>query len=327
MSNKYPIFIISYNRPKNHITARKLAEYEIYHYIVLHKEQIPEYLKNFTNEMKKFTTILEFDDVYKLKYETCDNIPHSIKNAGSGAERNFAWDYSKNVLNSNSHWLLDDNMYFSYISGIKNNIYARNCCDKIKFNELFNKAEDFFDKYENLLMIELAQRDFIVNKLKYSYVLNTRCFSCNLIYNDMPIRWRGRYNEDVILSFDIMQAGYCIASYKGGVLKNKISTRRARGGNHSVEKGDINSIYSDGVDYKMSSLDKTNLLLKVYPEYFKQVIKYGRIHHEYNRKIIKDKLTKDLRLIKAKQYGIKKIRYNDFLKIKHYKIQKEVTND
>lgn len=321
MNSKYPIFVISYNRPQNHITAKRLAEFNVSHFLVLHKEQIEEYKKYFTPEMKKYTTILQFDDDYKLKYETCDNIPHRIKNAGSGAERNFAWDYSIK-LGAKAHWLMDDNMYFFYIKGInpKNNTYIRVACNsKEIFQEKFKKGEEFFDKYENLLMIELTEDNFIINKSKYNHRLNTRCFSCNLIYNDMPIRWRGRYNEDVILSFDIMKAGYCIASFYGGILKNKISTREARGGNHAKNKNDKESIYDDGENYKYSSVDKTNLLLNVYPEYFKKVIKYGRVHHEYLKSKINE-LNKDKKLIKAKIIGEKRISKKDFNKITHYQI-------
>jgi len=321
MINQYPIFVISYNRAKTHTTAKWLAKYEINHFMVVHKEQLNEYKKYQTKEMTKYTTFLEFDDEYKLKYETCDNIPHSIKNAGSGAERNFAWDYSIK-LGAKAHWLMDDNMSFAHIVGKSSNgVYKRKKCTKEDFREKWHKAEHFFNKYENLLMIELAQNDFFFELHKLTYALNTRCFSCNLIWNDMPIRWRGRYNEDVILSTDIMVAGYCIASYIGGVRKSKQSTREATGGNHAIKKGDVNSLYADGFDYKYSSVDKTNLLLKVYPEYYRKVIKYGRVHHEYKRKELK-KMNGNLKLIPAKNYGLKNIKNIDFARIKHYAIPK-----
>ena len=321
MINEYPIFIISYNRAKNHTTAKWLAKYGVKHFMIIHKEQLSDYKAYQTDEMKLYTTFIIFDDNYKLKYETCDDIPHSIKNAGSGAERNFAWDYSIK-LGAKAHWLMDDNMSFFHIIGKSTNgIYKRQRCTKEDFIEKWHKAEHFFNKYENLLMIELAQNDFFFNLHKLTYALNTRCFSCNLIWNDMPIRWRGRYNEDVILSTDIMVAGYCIASYIGGVRKSKQSTREATGGNHAIIKGDVNSLYQDGFDYKYSSEAKTNLLLKVYPKYYRKVVKYGRIHHEYNRVALKEiTLTK---LIKAKQYGEKNINLKDFGKIKHYPIPKE----
>ncbi|MBR5304882.1 MAG: hypothetical protein IKU37_08680 [Candidatus Gastranaerophilales bacterium] len=319
MINKYPIFVISYNRPQRCKTSKWLAEYEVLHYLILHKEQIEEYKKHLTEKQKKYTTILEFDETYKYKYETCDDIPHRVKNAGSGAERNFAWDYAKK-LGHKAHWLMDDNMMFYHIVGRNaKNIYVRKRCQINDFQEKFKKAENFFDKYENLLMLELAQKDFFFNVRQNTFALNTRCFSCNLIYNDMPLRWRGRYNEDVILSTDVMVSGYCIASYIGGVLKSKESTRCAVGGNHAKDKNDKESLYSDAENYKFSSVDKTNLLMKVYPQYYRKVIKYGRVHHEYNRKELK-KMNGHLKLIPAKFYGEKRIKLQDFKKVKHYKI-------
>lgn len=321
MPNKYPIFIISYNRAKNHLTAKHLASWGVKHYMVVHKEQLDDYKKYMTPEMKEYTTFLEFDDSYKLKYETCDNIPHSIKNAGSGAERNFAWDYSIK-LGAKAHWLMDDNMGFYYVKGITAaNVYVRKSCDKENFWNLFKKGEEFFDRYSNLMMIELAASEMCISKMRVAYALNTRCFSCNLIWNEMPIRWRGRYNEDVILSTDVMVAGYCIASYRGGVLKHKQSTRSAVGGNHATKKGDQNSLYADGFNYKYSSVDKTNLLIKVYPKYYRKVIKYGRVHHEYNRKALAT-LISPLKLHIAKIPGEKVLNLNDFKKVKHYLIPK-----
>lgn len=321
MINEYPIFVISYNRAKNHTTAKCLANYGVKHYMIVHKEQLDDYIKYQTPEMKEYTTFLIFDDSYKLKYETCDDIPHRIQNAGSGAERNFAWDYSIK-LGAKAHWLMDDNMTFMHIVGInKKGVYVRRKCEKKDFQEKWHKAEHFFNKYENLLMLELTQNDFCINSTNLTYALNTRCFSCNLICNNMPIRWRGRYNEDVILSTDVMVAGYCIASYKGGVLKKKQSTRNASGGNHATKAGDTNSLYQDGFDYRNSSIKKTNLLLSVYPQYYRKVVKYGRIHHEYCRTEL-HKMNGNLNLIPAKKYGEKVLDFKKFLKVKHYPIPK-----
>lgn len=318
MINQYPIFVISYNRAKNHTTAKWLAKYGVKHFMVIHKEQMNDYKKYATAEMKQYTTFIEFDDSYKLKYETCDNIPHTVKNAGSGAERNFAWDYSKK-LGSKAHWLMDDNMAFFHITGkTPKGSYIRKKCTAKDFADKWHKAEHFFNKYENLLMLELAQNDFFFQLHKLTYALNTRCFSCNLIWNDMPLRWRGRYNEDVILSTDVMVSGYCIASYIGGVRKSKQSARCAIGGNHAIKTGDTESLYADGFDYKYSSEDKTNLLLKVYPKYYRKVIKYGRIHHEYNRVALKEITSTNL--IPAKVYGEKILDYSKFKKVLHYPI-------
>jgi len=317
--NKYPIFIPSYRRAKTHTTSRILSNFGFKHYLIVHSNEIDDYKRHFTAEQKNCVTVLEFDENYKLRYETCDTIPHRIKNAGSGAERNFAWDYSIN-LGYDAHWLMDDNIkWFSSIVGVNTGSYfvRRHVKDATTFAEKFKRGEVFFDTFSNLMMIELAESGFTIDKLKNSrnYRVNTRCYSCNLIYNHMPIRWRGRYNEDTILSFDILKAGYCTASYLGGLLKLKVPTRIARGGNHAVSKDDSESIYNDATNYKLSSVDKTKLLLNVYPLYFKPVIRCGRVHHGYEWANIR-LLTKNCSL----KVGPKHVEASDFDVITHYPI-------
>lgn len=51
--NKYPIFIISYNRQKINTTSKILANFEVYHYLVVHKEQSAEYKKYLTESQKR----------------------------------------------------------------------------------------------------------------------------------------------------------------------------------------------------------------------------------------------------------------------------------
>lgn len=62
------------------------------------------------------------------------------------------------------------------------------------------------------------------------YVANTKLYSCNLIRTDLPMRWRGRYNEDVILAIDILKAGWCTCQFNA-FLQQKMVTQALPGGN------------------------------------------------------------------------------------------------
>ena len=42
---------------------------------------------------------------------------------------------------------------------------------------------------------------------------NTRIYSCILIDNALPFRWRGRYNEDTDLSLRVLKAGLCTIQF------------------------------------------------------------------------------------------------------------------
>ena len=65
----------------------------------------------------------------------------------------------------------------------------------------FKASEDFFTRFKNVAMGSLQYTFFLDSKAKaYPFVMNTRMYSIIFIRNDIPYRWRGRYNEDTILS-------------------------------------------------------------------------------------------------------------------------------
>ena len=98
--------------------------------------------------------------------------------------------------------------------------------------------------------------------------VNSRCYSCNLILNDAPFRWRGRYNEDTILSLDMLHKRCCTILFYEWCM-SKARTRTMKGGN-------TDSIYVTGTG------SKSRLLARVYPQYVEVVQRYGRIHHYVN---------------------------------------------
>ena len=279
---KYPIFIISYNRPnKKASTITAFIKYGIKFNVVVHKEQLQAYKKFFNSPLINW---IEFDDEYKHKYEVLSNVSSYEKNAGSGAERNFAWDCAKKH-GYTAYWNFDDNMIFvrqtGKTTGSGKSYERRLITERETFIDLFKKAEDFYDTYDNLFIMELGERTYF--GFRTTPVLNCRCYSALLINTAIPTQWRGRYNEDTIMSIDCLVNGYCTAQVPI-LLKDKCSTRAAKGGNHAVSKGNDdnkNQIYSDGIDYEFSSSLKSQLLVAVYPQYCYLKYRCGRIHHGY----------------------------------------------
>lgn len=279
----YPIFIISYNRPNaNASTISSFIKYGIKFNVVVHKEQLQAYKTYFKSPLINW---IIFDDEYKHKYETLSNVSSYEKNAGSGAERNFAWDCAKNAGYS-AYWNFDDNMCFIYqtkkLTGSGKSFERKHLSDPAVFRELFHKAEDFYDSYDNLFILELGESTYF--GFRNIPVINRRCYSALLINTAIPTQWRGRYNEDTIMSIDTLINGFCTIQ-SPILLKAKQSTRAAKGGNHSVGKGkdDLkNQVYSDGIDYEFSSSLKSQLLVAVYPQYCYLKYRVGRIHHGYN---------------------------------------------
>jgi hypothetical protein len=101
---------------------------------------------------------------------------------------------------------------------------------------------------------------------------NTRIYSCNLIRNDLKFRWRGRYNEDTILSLDMLFGGWCTAQFNV-FLQDKVATQKIRGGN------------TDEFYIREGTLEKSRMLVKTYPEVARLVKRYNRWHHhvDYSR--------------------------------------------
>lgn len=95
---------------------------------------------------------------------------------------------------------------------------------------------------------------------------NTRIYSCNLIRNDIPYRWRGRYNEDTDLSLRILKDGFCTIQFNA-FLQGKVVTQQIKGGNTEV-------FYS-----KEGTFNKSKMLEELHPDVAKVVYKFGRIHH------------------------------------------------
>ena len=99
---------------------------------------------------------------------------------------------------------------------------------------------------------------------------NTRIYSFNLIRTRLPYRWRGRFNEDTILSLDMLTNHWAtILSYQ--YMMRKMTTQKVRGGN-------TDTIYKHGTG------PKSRMLGRVYPKYVEVKYQFNRIHHYINYK-------------------------------------------
>ena len=96
-------------------------------------------------------------------------------------------------------------------------------------------------------------------------VLNRRIYSCNLIRNDIPFRWRGRYNEDTDLSIRMLKAGWVTVLFNA-LLQWKMTTQSMSGGN-------TDTIYKDGTG------EKSAMLVRMHPDVTRPAFKWGHEHH------------------------------------------------
>jgi hypothetical protein len=86
--------------------------------------------------------------------------------------------------------------------------------------------EEFVLRYKNIAMAGPQYWMFAPSRAKLPpFVVGTRIYSCNLIRNDVPFRWRGRYNEDTDLSLRVLKDGLCTIQFNA-FLCGKITTQR-----------------------------------------------------------------------------------------------------
>lgn len=239
---KYPVYIISKGRWESRLTSKALEKMKVPYHIVIEPQ-----------EYEQYASVIDKSKILVL--------PFSNLGQGSIPARNWVYEHSIST-GAKRHWILDDN-----IDGfIRLN---RNKKIKVDSGVTFKCIEDFVDRYKNVAMAGMDYRYFAPERVKMSpYTLNTRIYSCILLDNSIPHRWRGRYNEDTDLSIRILKGGYCTVLFKA-FLCNKVGTLKMKGGN-------TDTIYNTG-DQRREFADS---LQRQHPDIVKVVWRYERWHHE-----------------------------------------------
>jgi len=209
--------------------------------------------------------ILVTPEKYNQEYDTFwhDDDPR----IGPGAARNFAWQHSID-RGYDWHWVLDDNL--DAFHRMNRNIKA-----EVTSGTVFKCMEDFVMRYDNIAIAGPNYYNFAkTTDALAPYVKNTRIYSCLFIRNDIPYRWRGRYNEDTDLCLRVLKDGLATIQFNA-FLQGKVTTQRMKGGNHE-------QFYDkDGTYLKSKMLDD------MHPDVAKVVWRFNRWHHHVNYKPFK----------------------------------------
>lgn len=239
---KYPIYIISKGRWEKRLTSKALEKLKVEYRIVVEPQ-----------EFENYSSVIDKNKILVL--------PFSNLGQGSIPTRNWVWEHSINEGHQR-HWILDDNM--PHFLRLNNNVR-----DYVHTPVIFNAAEDFVDRYENVAIAGFNYMNFAGNSSTLApYRLNTRIYSCILLKNDIPYRWRGKYNEDTDLSLRVLKDGWCTMLFNA-FLVDKTGTLRDKGGN-------TDTIYNTG-DNRYEFAKSLELQ---HPDVVKVVKKYNRWHHQ-----------------------------------------------
>lgn len=263
MTPRFPVYIPTKGRADSRLTSLALTAMGVPHILVVEPQEVAGYQRASRGSL---ATVLSLDLSFKDRYELCDDLGLS-KSTGPGPARNFAWEHS--IASGHAwHWVMDDN-----IKSFRRLHHGAKI--KVSDGTIFAVMEDFAARYENVAMAGPNYGMFAyeadASTIK-PFVTNTRIYSCNLIRNDVSQRWRGRYNEDTILSLDLLKAGWCTVQFNA-FLQDKVRTQTLGGGNTA-------EFYA-----AEGTAPKSEMLKRVHPDCVRLVMKYGRPHHriEYSR--------------------------------------------
>jgi len=276
MNPKYPVYIISKGRADTRMTSKALELMHVPYHIVVEPQEFDDY-----------ASVIDEDKILVL--------PFSNLGEGSIPARNWVWEHSMSI-GASRHWIMDDNLSDFY--RLNNNVKYR-----VSSGTILKCAEDFCDRYENVALAGLEYEMFVCRKSKRTpYRANTRIYSCILIKNDIPYKWRGQYNEDTDLSLRALKDGWCTILFQA-FLANKIATMTMKGGNTE----DLYEIDEGRLKMAQSLVDQ-------HPDITKITWKWGRWQHQVDySQFKKNKLIKKPG-IKIKEgvdnYGMLLVKYN-----------------
>lgn len=211
MNPNYPIYIISKGRWDTRLTSKTLEKINVPYHIVVEPQEFDNYAK-----------FIDSKKIYIL--------PFSNLGQGSIPARNWVWDHALS-MGVERHWILDDNI--SGFCRLNNNL-------KINVDDgtIFRCAENFVDRYKNIAISGFHYFMFAKRKDKLPpFYLNRRVYSCLLIKNDIPYRWRGRYNEDTDLCIRVLKDGWCTILFLAFLAVKSTTMTMAGGNSDELYKG------------------------------------------------------------------------------------------
>lgn len=242
---RYPVYVISKGRWENPLTAKYLERMGVSYRLIIEPQE---------------------RDAYALTVDPSriNVLPFSNLGQGSIPARNWVWDHAV-AADSGRHWILDDNIagFYRYHGNVKRLALT---------GAMFRAAEDFVDRYVNVPLAGFNYESLTDRLRKIEPVrFNTRIYSCILIDNACPHRWRGRYNEDTDLSLRVLKDGSCTILFNA-FLANKIATMRMRGGN-------TDELYRRDETFD-GRLEMARSLQRQHPDVVKITRKWNRWQHQ-----------------------------------------------
>ena len=244
--NKYPVYIVSKGRWENPQTAKLFIQDGIDFQILVEPQEYNNYCES-------------------LGEEYVTKLPFSNLGVGSYPARNYAWEDSIKK-GFERHWVFDDNIR----AFRRTHKGERIICNGDK---AIKALEEFTDRYENVGITGFNYSTFVTPSTKKPFYLNVHAYSAMLMKNNMPYRWRLKYNEDVDLCLQVLDNGLCTLLFNAFCVDKTSTTAKMKGGNQD-------ELYLGNAFEK--KVLKARSLEEIWPQYAETKIVWNRPHHYVN---------------------------------------------
>jgi hypothetical protein len=155
------------------------------------------------------------------------------------------------------HWQLDDNM-----RGFKRQYRGKRI--RCPAGYALRVVEDFTDRHENVALSAPTYTFFGWPELP-PFQVNCHVYSCVLVNNAIPHRWRLFLNDDTDLCLQVLADGWCTVLVNA-VQVNKMRTMTMKGGNTDLYQG-------------TGRLKMAEMLAAHWPDVARVGWRFGRPHH------------------------------------------------
>lgn len=218
---RYPVYVPSKGRYESGYTIRFLIADQVPFYIVVEPQEADEYGQRYGYERLLILPWSGNDAVRQAYTEA-----RGIENGGLIAVRNFIMEHSIG-LGALRHWQLDDNIH-----RMKRRYKTRRI--PCAAGAAMHIVEEFTDRYSNIAISGMNYNMFAYDITAKDGIppfhLNCRVYSCSLINNAIPYRWRIAYNDDVDICLQALAGGWCTVLVNAFLIE-KIKTMVVTGGN------------------------------------------------------------------------------------------------
>jgi len=259
---KYPIYIVSKGRHDRSLTANAFIKEGIDFKIAVEPQEYNLYCAS-------------IGERYIAK------LPFSNLGLGSFPARN--WCFQDSIDKGfRKHYIFDDNIrgFYRLNSGNRTRCSSR---ESIECLELFS------ERYSKLAISGFNYLYFVTRNSRKPFSINTHVYSAMLINNEIPFRWRLKYNEDVDLCLQALHNKWSTVLLNVYLADKTSTVTKMKGGNQT-------DLYKNNNEQK--KILKAKSLQLVWPQYVKIVERFGRPHHfvawnkhfrhPLNRKIVQE---------------------------------------